>query len=363
MKETCLSIRAVSKDYEGVPLLRKIDLDLHEQETLCLLGPSGSGKSTLLRIIAGLERADEGNILWYGMDISDVAVEKRNFGLMFQDYALFPHMNVAENVAFGPRMRGWKAEAVQERVEQTLRIVRMEKFRDRQVVDLSGGEKQRVALARTVAPNPDLLMLDEPLGALDKALRDELGQVLHEILRELKIPTVYVTHDQEEAFTVGDRVAVLNFGKILQLGTPEEIYSSPASLWVAGFLGFSNQVPARVIQRNPLQVSTSMGNFFVEHDSRERFAERDDVILVIRPEAIRSAPKMNGQNLLSGLIRDSQFRGDGYRLTLQMENDLIFHFHDTMRRDRGDRISFEIPPSAILCYPAHETEDHDRKAQ
>ena len=354
MKNPCLSIRAVKKDYEGIPLLGGIDFDVHEKETLCLLGPSGSGKSTLLRIIAGLENADAGSILWHEKEISNLPVEKRNFGLMFQDYALFPHMSVAENIAFGPRMHGWKKEAIQERVAQTLQIVRMEKFADRRVVDLSGGEKQRVALARTIAPKPELLMLDEPLGALDKALRDELGQVLHEILNELQIPTIYVTHDQEEAFTVGDSVAVLNFGKILQMGTPEEIYTVPASLWIAGFLGFSNQIFAKVINVDPLLVSTSLGEFSLPEKTITKLKKNDDLVLVIRPEEIQPVRQARGQNVISGVIKDSQFRGDGYRLILRMEDGAIFRFRDTMPRELGQKIFFEIPQSALLSYPTHE---------
>ncbi len=354
MMNPCLSIRAVKKDYEGIPLLGGIDFDLHEKETLCLLGPSGSGKSTLLRIIAGLEKMDAGSILWHGKDISNLPVEKRNFGLMFQDYALFPHMSVSENIAFGPRMRGWKKEAIQERIIQTLQIVKMENFADRRVVDLSGGEKQRVALARTIAPKPDLLMLDEPLGALDKALRDELGQVLREILGELQIPTIYVTHDQEEAFTVGDCVAVLNFGKILQMGTPEEIYTTPASLWIAGFLGFSNQVPAKVIGLDPLLVSTSLGEFILPKKNLGVLKKNDNLFLVIQPEEIRLVKQTQGRNMISGVVQDSQFRGDGYRLTLRMENGTIFRFRDTMRRGIGQRIFLEIPQSTLLSYPSHE---------
>ncbi|MGV8026828.1 MAG: ABC transporter ATP-binding protein [Anaerolineaceae bacterium] len=354
MKNPCLSIRAVKKNYEGIPLLDGISFDLHEKETMCLLGPSGSGKSTLLRIIAGLENADAGSVLWHGKDVSNLPVEKRNFGLMFQDYALFPHMSVAENIAFGPRMHGWKKEAIRERVAQTLQIVRMEKFANRSVVDLSGGEKQRVALARTIAPKPELLMLDEPLGALDKALRDELGQVLREILNELQIPTIYVTHDQEEAFTVGDNVAVLNFGKILQMGTPEEIYTTPASLWIASFLGFSNQVFAKVTSVNPLLVSTNLGEFSLPEKAILKLKKNDALVLVIRPEEIRTTPKKQGQNVISGVVKGSQFRGDGYRLIICMEDGTILRFRDTIRREIGQEIIFEISPSALLSYPAHE---------
>ncbi len=354
MKNTCLSIRAIKKDYEKNPLLYGISFDLHEEETLCLLGPSGSGKSTLLHIIAGLEKADAGSILWQGKDISALPVEKRNFGLMFQDYALFPHMTVAENIAFGPRMRGWSKEDIQRRITQTLKIVRMESFKDRRVLELSGGEKQRVALARTIAPKPDLIMLDEPLGALDKTLRDELGQTLHEILSQLRIPTIYVTHDQEEAFTVADSIAVLNFGNILQMGTPEEIYNTPASLWIASFLGFSNQVQGKIKQVDPLLVSSDLGEFSLPNKS-SALKKGESVTLVLKPDQMQIASHNKGTNLIHGVVEDSQFRGDGYRLSITISDNAILQFRDTMRREIGKAITLEIPPAMVLVYPeTHE---------
>lgn len=361
MKAVCLSVRSIKKNYENAPLLRDISFDLHKNETLCLLGPSGSGKSTLLRIIAGLEQADAGQILWQDQDITSLPVEKRNFGLMFQDYALFPHMNVAENVAFGPRMQGWKKQDIAARVDQTLHIVHMEGFATRQVGDLSGGEKQRVALARTIAAKPALLMLDEPLGALDKALRDQLGQELREILKELQLPTIYVTHDQEEAFTVGDSVAVLNFGYILQKGNPEEIYSKPASAWLSGFLGFTNHVEGKITSTDPLKVSTHLGDFELgSHDDRKP-KPGEAVTLVLRPESVQPENGAGSSNSITGVIKDSQFRGDGYRLSLLLEDGEIFHFRDLQRRTIGQHIKLKIDPAAILWYGGDERTNYDHQ--
>jgi len=356
MNERCLVIHGIKKEYQGMLLLNSIDLDLYEKETLCLLGPSGSGKSTFLRILAGLENADEGSILWKGEDISSLPAEKRNFGLMFQDYALFPHLSVAENVAFGLRMRRWSTEAIRERVEQTLKIVHMEGFSGRRVVDLSGGEKQRVALARTIAPKPALLMLDEPLGALDKALRDELGQVLRGILKDLHTPTIYVTHDQEEAFTLGDRVAVLNFGKILQLGKPEEIYAHPSSLWLAGFLGFKNKLLAKVVAVNPLKLATSLGEFILPNlnEAFATYQENGELILVIRPDGASIAEDSMSTNQVKGIVVDSQFCGEGYRLVLKMEDGSIFYFNDTQRREIGTVLNLKVLPTTLLVYLSHE---------
>lgn len=355
MTKSCLSIRDVRKDYEGLPLLKGIDLDLAEDEILCLLGPSGSGKSTLLRIVAGLESQEEGTVLWGGKDISVIPVEKRNFGFMFQDYALFPHMSVAENIAFGPRMHGWANEKIEERISQTLAVVKMEGFRNRSVVDLSGGEKQRVALARTIALNPDLLMLDEPLGALDKALRDELGQELREILKKLQIPTIYVTHDQEEAFLIGDNVAVLNFGRILQKGNPEDIYTSPNSLWLAGFLGFSNQISGKVMELNPVKVSTPLGYFTLAEQMKDQFEAGCDVILVIKPDVAQVVKdKEKNENTISGVVKDSQFMGDGFRLVLEVEDERIFTFRDSHRREIGLHMIVQVDPPSLLGYRVDE---------
>jgi len=205
-----LRIEGISKTYQFKPLLEDINLSVSRGEILCLLGPSGSGKSTLLRIIAGLEKPESGRLFWDDADIMDLQAYERNFGFMFQDYALFPHMSVRENVAFGLEMKGLARELIDKRVREVLKMVEMADFLERNVTDLSGGEKQRVALARAIAPKPQLLMLDEPLGSLDRTLRDQLIMELGSVLQQLETPVIYVTHDQEEAFSIGDRLAVLH---------------------------------------------------------------------------------------------------------------------------------------------------------
>ena len=232
-----LTLKNIHKSYEGKPLLKGISFDVAHGETLCLLGPSGSGKSTLLRIVSGLENAEAGDVLWDGKSLAGIPSHQRNFGLIFQDYALFPHLNVFENVAFGLKMQKMSKDAIQQRVAESLKQVHLTEFDSRRVTDLSGGEQQRVALARALAPRPRLLMFDEPLGALDRRLREYLIVEIREILRASGVPAIYVTHDQAEAFALAHRVILLNDGEIVQSGSPEEIMAQPASTWVAEFLG------------------------------------------------------------------------------------------------------------------------------
>ena len=235
-----LEVHHIFKSYEGKPVLADISFKVETSETICLLGASGSGKSTLLRIIAGLEEADSGSISFDGRDLSSTPAHLRDFGLVFQDYALFPHLNVSENVAFGLKMRRLPQNEIAERVANSLEIVNLQGFEKRQVTDLSGGEQQRVALARALATRPRLLMFDEPLGALDRTLREALLDELRSILHQTNIPAIYVTHDQEEAFAMADRILILHNGEIIREGTPVDVWANPESAVVARFLGLGN---------------------------------------------------------------------------------------------------------------------------
>ena len=205
-----LEVQNLTKDYENKPLLKGVSFEVAKGELVCLLGSSGSGKSTILRIIAGLEEPESGAVLWQGQNLRDVPTHKRGFGLMFQDYALFPHKSVAQNIAFGLQMQNLSEEEISRRVKEALESIRMQSFADRPITELSGGEQQRVALARALAPSPKLLMLDEPLGALDHSLRTQLIQELRAILHQSHIPVIYVTHDREEAFGLADRLVILH---------------------------------------------------------------------------------------------------------------------------------------------------------
>jgi len=237
-----LAVRGLKVTFNDVTVLDGIDLDVAEGEILVLLGPSGCGKSTLLRSIAGLQSPSAGTVAWRGCDLTSTAPHRRDFGLVFQDHALFPHMDVASNVAFGLRVAGVPVEERGNRVLEMLKLVGLAGYGRRSTDTLSGGEAQRVALARSLAPGPRLLMLDEPLGSLDRALRDRLAADLGVLLRDLDQASVYVTHDQDEAFALADRVAVLGEGRIQRIGTLEEVWADPESVYVARCLGHENLI-------------------------------------------------------------------------------------------------------------------------
>lgn len=273
-----LELENISKNYEGRLLLKNISFILHADETICLLGASGSGKSTLLRMIAGLESPDEGRILFEGIDLANTPTHLRDFGLVFQDYGLFPHLNIFDNIAYGLRMKNYPLAQIKERVATLLNQVGLAGFENRNVTDLSGGEQQRVALARALAPNPRLLMFDEPLGALDRTLKEDLLNELRDILQKTKTPAIYVTHDQEEAFVIADRILLLHDGEIIREGTPEGIWNDPGSAWVAKFFGIGNIVDGVVTSTG--KVKTDFGS--LEPKCKHKHSAGEKIPLLIR---------------------------------------------------------------------------------
>jgi spermidine/putrescine transport system ATP-binding protein len=344
-----LEIRNITKNYQNHKLLEDISFSVEKDETICLLGPSGGGKSTLLRIIAGLEPAESGQVIWQGKDISMVPAYARHFGLMFQDYALFPHLNVRENVAFGLRMQKLPENKIEDIVSNALSLVNMQEFAHRRVTDLSGGEQQRVALARALAPQPQLLMLDEPLGALDRTLRENLGEELRSLLRRMKIPAIYVTHDQQEAFTIADRILVLYQGRIAQSGTPFEVYSHPASPWLASFFGMNNQIQGKVLSEDPLMAATDFGDF--EYSATKgKFHKGENVILVFKPAGIKISEKVKGNNILEAQVAESIFSADHFKTKIQLKDDVSFDFLLSKEIKLHQKIRLFIPPETILCY-------------
>lgn len=324
-----LEVHHIFKTYEGKPLLNDISFKVDTGETVCLLGASGSGKSTLLRIIAGLEDPDSGFISFNGIDLTLTPPHRRDFGLVFQDYALFPHLNVNENVAFGLKMRRLPQKEINERVVNSLEMVNLSGFGNRHVTDLSGGEQQRVALARALATRPRLLMFDEPLGALDRTLREDLLNELRKILHNTQIPAIYVTHDQEEAFTIADRVLILHNGEIVSQGTPAEVWANPESAFVAGFLGLGSVFEG--IHDGNSKVGTKFGILTVH--CGHTHSKGENVHLLARP---LSAEKEG--NVVRGVVTDALFQHDRFRV--QLDNGLYVYLQEAPKM--GERIEVRI---------------------
>lgn len=293
-----LSIENVSFAYESETVLDGISLEIETGEVVCLLGESGSGKTTLLRIVAGLETGYRGNVKLDGQSIDNIPIHQRGFGLMFQDFALFPHMNVAENAAFGLKMQGMKN--YQKRIDEVLDLVGLGKFQERDIASLSGGQKQRVALARSLAPQPRLLMLDEPLGSLDAGLRERLLLELRDIIKQIGLTAIYVTHDQQEAYAIADRIAIMNGGYVEQYDAPEMLYRQPKNVFVARFLGIQNLGSAEIL-RKYVELPVNAENFLLHPDSLE----------------------INAQGELSVTVRKRIFQGDMYRLELQIDEMIL----------------------------------------
>ncbi len=338
-----LELVNVSARFGDRPVLTDIDLSVAEGELVSVLGPSGAGKTTLLRLIAGLEAPSGGRISWDGRDLAGVAVHERSFGLMFQDYALFPHRDVFDNVAFGLRMRGEGATAgaVRARVEEVLALVGLPGMEHRSVDRLSGGEQQRVALARAIAPSPRLLMLDEPLGSLDRGLRERLPFELRSIFRQLGLTVLYVTHDQEEALGVADRTVVLHDGRIEADAAPEALWLTPPTEFVARFLGFENICLATVAARI---ATTPWGVISVSAEvapGRQR--------LVIHPDAFSPDPSGSIRGTVSARI----FRGDHVRVRLDVPNapPLELDARWVPLPALGDALTLTVDPAGVVSLP------------
>ncbi|MGC9394341.1 MAG: ABC transporter ATP-binding protein [Anaerolineae bacterium] len=343
-----LELTDIYKTYEDAPLLCGVTFDVERGEIACLLGSSGSGKTTLLRIIAGLEAPERGGVSLEGVDITDLPAHHRGVVLMFQDYALFPHRTVAENIAFGLRMQKKSHAAIAARVAEMLALTGLEDFADRDVNVLSGGERQRVALARSLAPQPRLLLLDEPLGALDRNLRERLLEELPLILQRVGVTTVTVTHDQEEAFALSDRVVLLNEGRVVQTGRPETIYDRPHNAWVARFLGLENLFPARI--RHPRQVEVAFGVLDMA-GGKEASQPGVEGQLLIHPWGIHLGPRPS--NAFAAQVRQRTFHGSYFRLTLAVDGGTL-HLNVASGQTPpapGETVHGWIEPAALRWLP------------
>jgi len=313
-----ITLDQVSKHYGGIPVVNDVSLEIGDGELFVLLGPSGSGKSTLLRAVAGLTGVDHGSIALHGRDVTRVAARKRGVGLVFQNYALFRHMTVADNIEFALRVRRMRARARRERRQELLRLVALEGMDDRLPMQLSGGQQQRVAVARALAHKPEVLLLDEPFGALDAKIREELRRTIRQVQRELRITTVLVTHDQEEAFTMADRIGIMNLGRLLEIGAPHELYSRPATRFVATFLGAANLFLARRTADGIRMGAATVAAAEPATDAREH-----EVVAVVRPEEIAVAETpagLGGRFIASGVVDEMVFSGAVERLRVRLAN-------------------------------------------
>jgi ABC-type Fe3+/spermidine/putrescine transport system ATPase subunit len=311
-----LGIRSIEKRFGANEVLRGISFHQNKGEILGVLGPSGSGKTTLLEIIAGLVQPDSGDCTWDGKSFLHIPPHQRNFGLMFQEYVLFPHKNVSENISFGLKMAEENREYVTSRVAEVLDLVGLPGFGDRDVTTLSGGEQQRVALARSLAPQPRLVMLDEPLGALDRTIRERLIEDLREILKDANQTALYVTHDQEEAFTIADRVVILGEGKTVQIGTPQELYYQPINPYVARFLGLTNLIEGRVeISEEGSRLVSELGAWPYNGEGK------GTGLILLRPDQMRLGKgNESGQGVIKGTVKTCSFSGANFQIIIQVED-------------------------------------------
>jgi spermidine/putrescine ABC transporter ATP-binding subunit len=331
-------LRDIVARYNQFLAVDSVSLTIGSGQFVTLLGPSGCGKSTTLRIIAGLMKPTSGAVFFAGRDVTAANAADRKIGMVFQSLALFPHMTVAENVAFGLKMRGGAPAAIKKRVQRMLEMVRLDHLSDRYPSQMSGGQQQRVALARAIAVEPSILILDEPFGALDRKLREAMQVELHQLTREMKITSLFVTHDQEEALMLSDAIAVMNKGRIEQFGTPQEIYAAPATRFVADFMGMTNFLQGRVTGRNGNGLNISIGEATMRTPEFETASNGEDITFAVRPEKIVLAPaQAPSQAAIEGIIRQVTYHGDASRIVLALKNGETMVALEKNDRQSGDR--------------------------
>lgn len=351
MSEKWIELKNISKSFDGDMVLDQLNLDIHENEFVTLLGPSGCGKTTTLRIMGGFETPDEGQVLLNGLDIARVPANRRPINTVFQKYALFSHMDIAENIAFGLKIKKKSKEYIENKIRYALKLVNLEGFERRMPDSLSGGQQQRIAIARAIVNEPKILLLDEPLGALDLKLRQEMQYELIRLKEELGITFVYVTHDQEEALTMSDRIVVMNQGYIQQVGTPEDIYNEPQNAFVADFIGDSNILSAMMIRDKKVNIQGQ------EFDCVDvGFGENNPVDVVIRPEDLILVPPEKG--MLRGRVVSLIFKGVHYEMEVEALG-FTWLVHSTHLAEVGKEVGLFVDPFniQIMKKPANEAEE------
>ncbi|AEY67337.1 spermidine/putrescine ABC transporter ATP-binding protein [Clostridium sp. BNL1100] len=332
-------LQDVKKSFDDSQVLNNINLYILKNEFITFLGPSGCGKTTTLRIIGGFEKPDSGDVFFEGKRINDLPPYQRKVNTVFQKYALFPHMNVYENIAFGLKIKKLDKATINKKVDEMLELVNLKGFQKRSVDSLSGGQQQRVAIARALVNQPEVLLLDEPLGALDLKLRKEMQIELKNIHKQTGITFVYVTHDQEEALTMSDTIVVMNAGSIQQIGTPQMIYNEPKNAFVADFIGESNIIKGKMIK-----------DFTVEFANRvfecldKGFSENEEIDAVVRPEDIKLVTEDKG--MISGMVKSVTFKGVHYEMQVEGK-DYVWTIHSTQMAETGSRVGMVMNPNDI----------------
>ena len=352
MNQPLIDLVNISKSFDGDLVLDDLCLSVKENAFVTLLGPSGCGKTTTLRIIGGFERPDKGQVIFSGNDITKLPPNKRQLNTVFQKYALFPHMNLAENIAFGLKIKGKTKSYIDGKIKYALKLVNLDGFENRSIDSLSGGQQQRIAIARAIVNEPKLLLLDEPLGALDLKLRQDMQYELIRLKNELGITFIYVTHDQEEALVMSDTIVVMNQGYIQQMGSPEQIYNEPENAFVADFIGESNIVDGIMIQDELVEI---FGAKFPCVD--KGFGRNKPVDVVIRPEDIDLVKPEDGT--LTGVVTHLIFKGVHYEMEVTTPNGFEWLVHSTDMFPVGQEVGIHIEPFEIqiMNKPASEDEE------
>ena len=351
MSNKLIDIVNISKAFDENVVLDELNLYIRENEFLTLLGPSGCGKTTLLRILGGFETPDSGKIIFDGQDITNLAPNKRQLNTVFQKYALFTHMTIAENIAFGLKIKGKSQNYINDKIRYALKLVNLEGFENRTPVSLSGGQQQRIAIARAIVNEPKVLLLEEPLGALDLKLRQDMQYELIRLKNELGITFIYVTHDQEEALTMSDTIVVMNQGYIQQVGTPEDIYNEPKNAFVADFIGDSNILSATMVHDRLVNI---LGANFPCVD--EGFGQKKPVDAVIRPEDIDLVKPEDG--IIRGVVTHVIFKGVHYEMEV-MANNYEWLVHSTDMFPVGAEVGLRVDPFDIQIMKKPESEDEE----
>ena len=334
-----IDLKDVSKSFGKIKVIENINLYVKKNEFLTLIGPSGCGKTTILRMIGGFEKPTSGDVIFDGEVINDMPVHKRPINTIFQKYALFPHMNVYDNIAFGLKIKKISKKEIKEKVTKMLTLVKLEGYEKRKINALSGGQQQRVAIARALVNEPKVLLLDEPLGALDLKLRQGMQIELKEMQERLGITFIFVTHDQEEALTMSDTIVVLDKGAIQQIGTPEEIYNKPKNCFVSKFIGASNIIPGKITEENLVEFSNIKLKCF-----ENRFAPCEEVNVVIRPEDVEIVSPEEG--MIKGIIETVVFKGVYYEFTIKV-NDRRWKVQNINIRKENEVVGMKVEPEAI----------------